>query len=41
MIKGYQSLLDRLLLTEARVKDMAAGLRAVQLTDPVGEVESM
>jgi len=37
-----KAFLDRLLLTEARVKDMAAGLRAIiQLTDPVGEVESM
>lgn len=37
-----EAFLDRLLLTEARVKDMAAGLRAItQLADPVGEVESM
>lgn len=37
-----KAFLDRLLLTEARVKDMAAGLRAIaQLADPVGEVESM
>jgi glutamate-5-semialdehyde dehydrogenase len=37
-----KAFLDRLLLTEARVKDMAQGLRAIiQLTDPVGEVESM
>lgn len=37
-----KALLDRLLLTENRVKDMAEGLRALtKLNDPVGEVESM
>ena len=37
-----QSFLDRLLLTEQRVKDMAEGLRAVaELQDPVGHVEEM
>ena len=37
-----QSFLDRLLLTESRVKDMADGLRAVaDLPDPVGHVEEM
>ena len=37
-----QSFLDRLLLTEARVQDMADGLRAVaELPDPVGHVEEM
>lgn len=37
-----QSFLDRLLLTESRVQDMADGLRAVaELTDPVGHVEEM
>ncbi|MGI6226888.1 MAG: glutamate-5-semialdehyde dehydrogenase [Peptococcales bacterium] len=37
-----KALLDRLLLTEKRVKDMAEGLRALtQLSDPIGEVESM
>ena len=37
-----KALLDRLLLTENRVKDMAEGLRALtKLSDPIGEVESM
>lgn len=37
-----QSFLDRLLLTEQRVQDMADGLRAVaDLPDPVGYVEEM
>ena len=37
-----KAFLDRLLLTEGRVKEMAEGLRALtKLTDPVGEVESM
>lgn len=37
-----QSFLDRLLLTEGRVQDMADGLRAVaELPDPVGHVEEM
>lgn len=37
-----QSFLDRLLLTEERVADMAEGLRAVaKLEDPVGHVEEM
>lgn len=37
-----QSFLDRLLLTESRVQDMADGLRKVaDLTDPVGHVEEM
>lgn len=37
-----KAFLDRLLLTEKRVKDMAEGLRAiVKLNDPVGEVENM
>jgi len=37
-----KAFLDRLLLTENRVKDMAEGLRALaQLNDPVGEVETM
>ncbi len=37
-----QSFLDRLLLTEDRVQDMADGLRAVaELPDPVGHVEEM
>ena len=37
-----QAFLDRLLLTESRVKDMADGLRAVaDLPDPVGHVEEM
>lgn len=37
-----QSFLDRLLLTESRVKDMADGLRIVaELPDPVGYVEEM
>ena len=37
-----QAFLDRLLLTEQRVKDMADGLRAVaELPDPVGHVEEM
>ena len=37
-----QSFLDRLLLTEQRVQDMADGLRAVaDLPDPVGHVEEM
>lgn len=36
------ALLDRLLLTSDRIKDMAFGLRAVAaLPDPVGEVEAM
>ena len=37
-----QSFLDRLLLNESRIKDMADGLRAVaDLPDPVGHVEEM
>lgn len=37
-----QALLDRLLLNEARIRDMAEGLRAVAaLPDPVGEVTGM
>lgn len=37
-----KSFLDRLLLTEKRVKEMAEGLRAItKLSDPVGEIESM
>lgn len=37
-----KAFLDRLLLTENRVKDMSEGLRAItKLSDPVGEVESM
>lgn len=37
-----QAFLDRLLLTESRVRDMADGLRAVaELPDPVGHVEEM
>lgn len=37
-----QSFLDRLLLNESRIKDMADGLRAVaELPDPVGHVEEM
>jgi len=37
-----QSFLDRLLLTEQRVRDMADGIRAVaKLEDPVGHVEEM
>ena len=37
-----KAFLDRLLLTEKRVKEMAEGLRAIaQLPDPVGEVERM
>lgn len=37
-----QSFLDRLLLNDSRVKDMADGLRAVaELPDPVGHVEEM
>lgn len=37
-----EAMLDRLLLTPQRIKDMAEGLRAlVALPDPVGEVESM
>lgn len=37
-----RALLDRLLLTEARIEEMAAGLKAVtSLADPVGEVISM
>ncbi|MCR4441256.1 MAG: glutamate-5-semialdehyde dehydrogenase [Peptococcaceae bacterium] len=37
-----KALLDRLLLTPARIKEMANGLRAlVSLPDPVGEIESM
>jgi len=36
------ALLDRLMLSPARIKDMAEGLRTVvSLADPVGEVESM
>jgi glutamate-5-semialdehyde dehydrogenase len=37
-----RALIDRLLLTEERVEDMARGLETVSsLADPVGEVESM
>lgn len=37
-----KALLDRLMLSSARIKDMAEGLRTVvSLADPVGEVESM
>lgn len=37
-----KALLDRLLLTPERIKDMAEGLRAlVALPDPIGEVEGM
>lgn len=37
-----EGLLDRLLLTEARIAQMAEGLRqVVSLEDPVGEVISM
>ena len=37
-----QAFLDRLLLNEGRIKDMADGLRAVaELPDPVGHVEEM
>ena len=37
-----QSFLDRLLLNEGRIKDMADGIRAVaELPDPVGHVEEM
>lgn len=37
-----RALIDRLLLTPDRIGDMAAGLKEVaQLSDPVGEVESM
>lgn len=37
-----RALLDRLLLNEKRIKDMAAGLRElVALPDPVGEITSM
>mgnify|MGYP003302226756 FL=1 len=37
-----QAFLDRLLLNESRIKDMADGLRAVaELPDPVGHVEGM
>jgi len=37
-----RALLDRLLLTPARIKDMAAGVRAVAaLPDPVGEIVRM
>ena len=37
-----QSFLDRLLLNEGRIKDMADGIRAVaDLPDPVGHVEEM
>lgn len=37
-----QAFLDRLLLTEGRVRDMAEGIRAVaELPDPVGYVEEM
>jgi len=37
-----KALLDRLLLTEKRIKDMAGGLRALAaLPDPVGEVTEM
>ena len=41
--KGLSAaLIDRLLLTPARIKDMAEGLRVVvSLPDPVGEVENM
>jgi len=36
------ALIDRLLLTTDRIKDMADGLREVaQLSDPVGEIESL
>lgn len=36
------ALLDRLLLTESRIKDMAQGLKEIAaLPDPVGEVDSM
>lgn len=39
-LKG--ALLDRLLLTEARISEMAVGLRSIaDLPDPVGEVTSM
>jgi glutamate-5-semialdehyde dehydrogenase len=37
-----KSLLDRLMLSSARIKDMAHGLRTlVSISDPVGEIESM
>ena len=37
-----EHMLDRLLLTEARLEDMANGLREIaQLADPIGEVMSM
>jgi len=37
-----KAMLDRLLLTSSRIKDMAEGLKAVAaLPDPVGEVEAM
>ena len=37
-----QSFLDRLLLNEGRINDMADGIRAVaELPDPVGHVEEM
>ena len=47
MTKGREkglstALLDRLLMTESRINDMAAGLREIaMLPDPVGEVMSM
>lgn len=38
----HPGLLDRLLLTEERIEDMAAGIRQVaELPDPIGEVLSM
>src|SRR5690554_1527534 len=40
--KYTQAFLDRLSLTEKRVKEMAEGLKAIaRLSDPVGEVERM
>lgn len=37
-----KALLDRLLLTEARIEEMAAGLEAlISLPDPVGRIDSM
>jgi len=37
-----KALLDRLLLTEARIEDMAGGLEAlISLPDPVGKIDSM
>ncbi len=37
-----QALLDRLLLTESRIQDMASGLEAlIGLPDPIGRVDSM